>query len=541
MKKQLFLIISIAIFFLGTFLRFYQLDATPASLEWDEVSIGYNAFSILKTGHDEYGEFLPTTFKAFGEYKQPVYIYLDTLPIAAFGLNAFAVRFPSAFFGSISIILVYLLVFELFRKQPFAKQSALLSAAFFAISPWSIQFSRAAFEANVSLAMIIGGAWLFLYGLHKKQQRYFYSAIILFALSTYTYISAKLFVPFIFISLLIWGWKTYFVKRKRFVIIITMLLLVLSMLWVLDPKSISRSGGVIFTNQQSEILALPIQRTEYDLQQQDTIGSLFHNRRIVYAQTVAQNYLSHFDPIWLFFTGDSVERHHPPGMGQLYPFSLPFLLLGIFFLLTRCAKTSWPLFVWFLSAPIASALTFEAPHALRSLIFLPTWHIFEAFGVLYLLHAVRSRKLKMSLLISISIGYIGSILFFIHMYFVHTNSEVQSPWQYGYKEAMLSAEGYSDEGKNVIFAENFEQPYIFYLFYTQHNPEEYINVGGSNRRSEACHKIDTVYFGSCQGIIDTGDIYVALDDSSKNQNNLLEEVPYTTGEPAIRIYEYKKM
>ena len=113
MIKKLFLPLFILILLLGIFLRFYQLGAVPASLDWDEVSWGYNAYSIVHTGKDEYGSQYPMSFRAFGDYKQPFYVYADTVPVALFGLTPFSTRFPSAFFGSLSIIFVFLLTYEI--------------------------------------------------------------------------------------------------------------------------------------------------------------------------------------------------------------------------------------------------------------------------------------------------------------------------------------------------------------------------------------------------------------------------------------------
>src|SRR5206468_1746726 len=124
--------------------------------------------SVLHTGKDEYGVSHPLAFRAFGEYKQPVYLYLDVASVALFGLTPFAVRFPSALFGSLSILFVFLLTYELFNKNKYNNRLSLLAMLFFAISPWSIQFSRAAFEANVALCFIIAGVWLFLRGLRTK-------------------------------------------------------------------------------------------------------------------------------------------------------------------------------------------------------------------------------------------------------------------------------------------------------------------------------------------------------------------------------------
>ena len=63
MKNKLLLIFIIGLSF---FLRIYKVTSVPPSLNWDEVSIAYNAYSILKTGKDEWGDFLPLHFKSYG-------------------------------------------------------------------------------------------------------------------------------------------------------------------------------------------------------------------------------------------------------------------------------------------------------------------------------------------------------------------------------------------------------------------------------------------------------------------------------------------
>src|SRR3990167_5685800 len=156
-KKEIITLLAIII--LAVVLRFYRLGTTPPSLYWDEASLGYNAYSILETGRDEHGEFLPITrFKAFGDYKPPGYIYASVPSIALFGLNEFAVRFPSAFSGILTVILAYLIAKKLFEKEAIA----LLTSFLLAISPWHLQFSRGAFEANLGLFFSTLGIWLFL-------------------------------------------------------------------------------------------------------------------------------------------------------------------------------------------------------------------------------------------------------------------------------------------------------------------------------------------------------------------------------------------
>src|SRR3989338_6516297 len=178
MNKKVFILL-ILIIIVASALRLWQLGKVPSSPDWDEVALGYNAYSILQTGKDEYGKFLPIVLRSFDDYKPALYSYLTIPSILIFELNVFAVRLPSAIFGIISVVATYLLVKELFSmKSSFEIQSskeiskekndwkleilALLSAGLMAISPWHIQFSRVAFEANIGVALNVFGILFFL-------------------------------------------------------------------------------------------------------------------------------------------------------------------------------------------------------------------------------------------------------------------------------------------------------------------------------------------------------------------------------------------
>ena len=76
-KKENYLLILVSL--IGAFLYFYNLGSIPPGLYLDEAGTGYNAYSILKTGKDEYGHFLPLSIKSFGDWKLPMSVYL-TIP-----------------------------------------------------------------------------------------------------------------------------------------------------------------------------------------------------------------------------------------------------------------------------------------------------------------------------------------------------------------------------------------------------------------------------------------------------------------------------
>src|SRR3989344_8563133 len=95
------------IIILAFVLRFYRLDDVPLGFHQDEISQGYNSFSILETGKDRYGQVLPILFRSFGSYQPPVYTYLTTALLYFLGNTVFAARFISALFGVLTVFVTY--------------------------------------------------------------------------------------------------------------------------------------------------------------------------------------------------------------------------------------------------------------------------------------------------------------------------------------------------------------------------------------------------------------------------------------------------
>ena len=191
MKNNLIIFLIIILAF---FLRIYKITSIPPSLNWDETSIGYNAYSVLKTGRDEWGQFMPVHFKSFGEYKLPAQIYASIPAIAIFGLNDFGVRITPVVYGTMTILLLYFLVFEIFKR----KDISFLSSFLLAVSPWHIQLTRASFESSFSLFWFILGVWLLIKGL--KNGKWLVVSMIPFVISVYTYNTARVFTPLFYLS-----------------------------------------------------------------------------------------------------------------------------------------------------------------------------------------------------------------------------------------------------------------------------------------------------------------------------------------------------
>jgi 4-amino-4-deoxy-L-arabinose transferase-like glycosyltransferase len=536
MKKILTIILFTVIFFLGAFLRFHDLGKVPNSLDWDEVSWGYNAYSILNTGKDEYGAFLPLSFKAFGDYKQPVYVYADVIPIKLFGLNAFSIRLPNALLGTLSIIFVFLLVNELFKKRSYAKTAAFLSMFFFAISPWHIQFSRVAFESVVGLFFVLVGVWLFIRGYNLHRKWYFFAATIFLALSAYSYHAEKLFTPLFVVGLVIFA-KDYFLSHKKLFVIFGLCFVLLNSLWLLDSRTTARGKSVLFTSEQTQLLKIPLIESGQDIANNQNVFAILHNRRIIYAETFLENYLKHFDPNWLFIQGD-IQRHHAPDFGLMYVISLPFILMGAYFLFKNERMIAFLLGYWFFLAPISGSLVTGSPNAERALIMLPIWQILEALGFIQLVRAINKKILKKLLLVFISLIYLFLFMLYVNLYFLHTNSEFGQYWQYGYEQAVNTADRYTNGSNKILFSKEYEQGYIFYLFYSKYDPAKYIQSGGSNRITQQCFNVGNVYFENCLSLLSKGDVYISLTETNIKNMKKVNEILDKNGKTVGYVYKH---
>ena len=201
----------ITILVLAAILRFWHLGSNPPGLTPDEASLGYNAYSILKTGKDEYGKWFPVIFKSFGDYKPGLYVYLTVPSVAVLGLNEFAVRLPSALAGVFSVFLIYLIVNRLFPNELIGNwklEIGTLAAFIAALNPWSIYFSRGAWEVNVALTLTLAGIYFFLKSFEK--QRYLITSSLFFALTLVTYQGAKLSTGIVVLLLVAIYWKGIF-------------------------------------------------------------------------------------------------------------------------------------------------------------------------------------------------------------------------------------------------------------------------------------------------------------------------------------------
>ncbi len=479
--------------------RFFNLSEMPISPNWDEVSHGYNAYSILKTGHDEWGKQFPLIFRAFGDYKLPLYIYLTIIPVAIFGLNTFAIRYISTLAGTLAIPGIYLLVNALWpdKKLTYKKVSinlGLISAFLLAISPWHFFISRPALEANLSLTLIIFGSYFLVKAL-KSSKNFIYAAV-LFGLSLHTYNTARVFVPLLVILFLIIYRKK--IKLDKFFFLSGLIAILFS--GIVAFQIFTGEGTARYSKLQilTENTIYQIGENREKSKLPPFLAKVIHNRPVFFVQTVAKNYLGYFSPqFWYQSKGAQTQFAIP--FKNLFTLPVTILaIMGLIYIILKI-KESNNLFIlgWLLLSPVAASLTADPPQALRPNPLIPAVTILSVMGLLFL-----SQKLKgffKPLVFCVAIFSISlSFGIYVKDYFTEYSKEYSDSWQYGYQEAMEYVKNNSDKYDNVFITKAAGEPHIFYAFYTKLDPQLLVPGEGNIRFFQSewywTDKIGKVYF-----------------------------------------------
>jgi hypothetical protein len=563
------------------FLRVLKAPSIPPSLSWDEASIGYNAYSILTTGRDEHGRFLPLdTFVAFGDYKPPLAIYATVPFVALLGLTELAVRLPSVIAGTLTVLITYFLVLELFSHQALSSKLkapikskvqsskigeishaadfrsldfdpdlnfgfgnldlrviALLSAFLLAISPWHVQLSRAGFEGNIATFFVVFGVFLILRA--RKDPRLLAVSLLPFVASVYTFNSSRYFVPLLSLGLFIYARKDF--RRYTGKILIGIVVATVALLPILghlaSPQSRLRFAEVnIFTD--PSIVETANARI---IAEGNTLWArILHNRRIGYFRSYLIHYFDNLQPWFLFIRGDGNPKFSQQDVGNLYLIDLPFLIIGILFLFRKEKKTAWFLCFWILASILPAATARETPHALRIEQSLPVWQILVAYGFVNFVSRLNVRRIPFGVAL-IALVYAGNVVFFLHNYFQHYSREFSGEWQYGYREAIRYATSVKGSYDTVILTESIGRPYIYVLFYEQFNPRDFwktmdasfdaagfYNVYGFDR-----YRFVRDGFKTSQGRV----LYILPPDEVPGNASVLHTVTLLNGTPALVLFE----
>lgn len=462
-KKHLFILFFL-ILFIGAFLRLYKITDVPPGVNRDEASIGYTAYSLIKTGKDEYGRSFPLSFQSFGDWKLPLYIYTVVTTVKLFGLNEFAVRIPSAIFGIITIALTFFLIQKLFNNY----KLSFLTMFLLAISPWHIHLSRVESESNTAVLFVVAGTLCFLNSLGKRRWLMIPS-FIFFALTYFTYAGNYVFTT-LFVLALIIIYRKKLLKNRTFYISLAIFLLLSGFVLskTLFANNTKVSGIGIFGDPTFVYLQLGIPRTQHG---NNLIAEAIHNKVVYGAEVFSHNYLRSFSPQFLFIQGGGNSAHNIPNFGNMYLVESVFFYIGIVCLLFKNkTKEKYLVLCWLFLSPIAASITKDAPHTNRMLAVFPMVPLMTAFGLIFILSKVRHK-----VIFTIFICFLFVINFIIYMdrYYVHFPIEKAEDWGLVYKELYKSLSEKKYTLKKVVIDNPESSPYIFLLFYSKYDPATY--------------------------------------------------------------------
>lgn len=452
--------ILVVIIVLASLLRIIGLDKVPPSLNWDEVSMGYSAFSILKTGRDEWGELMPLLFRSFGEWKSPVYIYLIVPFIKVFGLNAWGVRLPAAIAGILAVYLTYLL-----GKKLYSDKVGLWAAFFLAVSPWHLMLSRPGYEASVALMLLLLGIYTLLLAIDSRTFKYWIISGVAFGLGPHTYNSAKVVVPLIVI-LLVWQLRKRIIFRGLAVFGLVLLLFATPLLiGLVSGKSQERYKQVGITTDAE--LTTNFYEYRKTFPAPAFLNRLIFSKYSYFVVKGVENWVSYFSPTFLLTEGGPRPQHNIPYRGVLYFSEIILIFYGLSSLKKYSGIARSLPFILISLGFIPAALTKDAFHVLRSIMTLPGWQLLAGLGI------VNLQNTRFKYLRFVYWLLIIEVVIFVMTYFLWYPKAFAKDWQYGYSEAVKYAEAHKDKYNNIIFTKWYGEPQLFLAFYGKLDPSIY--------------------------------------------------------------------
>lgn len=453
-----YLIVLVGAFTILT--RFTNLSSIPPHLSNDEISIAYDAYSVLKTLRDEHNQLLPLSFQSHNTYKAPLTTYLTIPMIAIFGNTDFAARVPSALFGSLTVLILGLLVFELSKNEFLS----LLSAFTLSISPLHILTSRMSYEANIALFFLYLGIYLFFLSLRKNKSIIMVTSFIAFTLSLYGYHTEWVFTPFIIFLLCLVNFKKISKKRVFLGIVIFFILitpLLFDFLNNLQNSTRANSANLL----KEPILAEKLSNPTYANWQKASF----------ILQVFLEKYSSYFSLSYLFFTGYNLLPEGDPFQIGVFLFpNIAFFLYGIYKIKEFFKEKSIFIYALLFSSPIIASLTTGPQSTSRNLISIMPISIICSVGILLFLRSA-NRIWKIIFVIILAISF----LYFLAIFYYHFPKDHAEGFQYGYKQIAQFFKPRYQDFKKIIIDPRFGPgnlysgvPHLYIPYYTYLDPSK---------------------------------------------------------------------
>ncbi len=425
------------------------LATAPPGLYADEASIGYNAWAVAHFGVDEHAVHLPLYFQAFGDYKNPVYVYTVAALTRVLPLTPTVERLPAGLYGLLIALFIALAAWRLTRDRSVALVSGITAG----LTPWVVVQSRVGFEAISMVAMLTIAVYCLVRGLAGRAGWWFACGVAL-AISILAYSTGRLFGGEITVVLIVAVGLTEW--RRLWARLVLLALPVVTMYVLLFLWSTQHPGAL--------------------LARYNTIGIAYDNPSLVtLADRFVGNYIQYLSVPFLFTHGDSNLRQNIGFGGMLAIATAPALFVGLAICLRRL-REPLPRFLvlGLLAAPVPAALTANGtPHALRANAMLPFLLLLMALGWGTLLPTLARHRTWAALLAAFTALELSGFLFTL---FVVWPAQSLAWFDAGEGPAIVRAYHLA-HGREVLLSDTLDQPYIQALFWLRPNPMRFARDG----------------------------------------------------------------
>lgn len=469
MNKKIIILCLILFTLFSLGLHVYKNNEVPACINADEAAFGYNAYSLLKTGKDEYGSSLPLRLKSFGDYKLPLYSYLSVPFVALFGLSAFSTRVLANIAGILFPLLMYVVSRKLFKSD----KIALISAFLMSVSPWIQTISRQAHEATLA-AFFITITLIFFLRFIKSHSLVNGILFSLFnGLSLFSYHISRIFALFFFCSLIIF----LIMKRRKIstrlkLIVVSLFFTPLFFFLFSELKyPATRVQNLIFYNNQGFSLKLAELNREHHIE-------ILHNKIIMGLTDLTYEYSKYFSPQFLVIHGDTNTRFGYLGFSPISIVEYVFFFVGLYYLFSLRENKRYFIISLLLIAPLTASLAWQEYSLTRSYYLIVPLTLIIGYGLGKYHEAITNNRYKKTIVTTVAVVLFFSIFNSWDFYFFHYPQRpltVRSV-QCGYKELAQYIHTNYNRFSEFMITQRHGQPYIFLLYFLKFDPSLYQRV-----------------------------------------------------------------
>ena len=330
------------------------------------------------------------------------------------------------------------------------------------------------------------------------------------------------------------------IKAKKYVVP-GMIIAVVALLAIL-PHLVSKEARLRFVEvnifSDSGIVKTANERIAYD--NHSLLANILDNRRIGYARSFLIHYFDHFSPDFLFIRGDGNPKFSTQDVGELYIVDLPFLLFGVYCMFVYFPGEAILISYWLLTAIIPAATARETPHALRILNSLPAWHMFIALGLVMFLYRIVKRRNTL-IIILVCGGYLVSVGYYLHNYYVHYPRMYSNEWQYGYKQALSYVNANRGRYKKIYLSESIGRAYMYTLFYTKYDPETFQKSNSSYFDAAGFYHVNGfgmyVFTDTLPATLDNSSLYIFPLGQVPKTATIKQTISLLNGDSVLTIFE----